>query len=87
MCRVIPMVPPRGSLQVNGNHKMTRESLEIFFNQAYAPDSIPRGILQAVRPNDSHEWTEDEDIKRNKKNVKSFVKEFDEAAKRLATRE
>jgi len=66
--------------------KMTRKSLEAFFDRAYAPDSITAGILRANRPNTSVDWNEKGDTRRSKKYVESFVKEFGAAVKIVASR-
>ena len=66
--------------------KTMRESLAAFFAQVYAPDSIPGGILRAARPNESVDWDEEGDTRRIEQNVDSFVKDYDVAVKRLATR-
>lgn len=66
--------------------KSKRESLAVFFSQAYAPGSTPGGILQAARPNKSAEWDEEEDRRRSENNVESSVKDFDAAVEIVATR-
>lgn len=63
------------------------ESLSAFFWQANASDSIPHGILRAIRPNESAEWNEAEDKRRNHRNVESYVRQADKAVELLATRQ
>ena len=67
--------------------KTMRDSLARYFSQVYAPDSIPGGILQAARPNESVDWDEEGDTRRSEQNVDAFVKDHDAAVERLATRE
>ena len=63
-----------------------RETLAEYFSKVYAPDSIPGGILQAARPNESVDWDEEGDTRRSEETVDSFVKDYDAAVRRLATR-
>lgn len=63
-----------------------REALVAFFHQAYDPDSIPGGILRAIRPNRSVDWNEAEDRKRFDGNLETFVEQAEEAATILAAR-
>ena len=71
---------------MNEEAKKMRQSLANYFEQVYAPDSIPGGILHAARPNESVEWDEEEDTRRGEQNVDSFVKSYDAAVELLATR-
>ncbi|OHC75492.1 MAG: hypothetical protein A3G18_09565 [Rhodospirillales bacterium RIFCSPLOWO2_12_FULL_58_28] len=66
--------------------KAIRKSLDAYFSKVYASDSIPRGILQATRPNDSFDWDEEGDARRGKKNAASFIKNYDAAVESFATR-
>lgn len=70
----------------DSNKEQTRQLLAAFFQQAYAPDSVSGGILQAIRPNESEEWSEEEDTKRSEDTMSTFMKDFDAAAHRLASR-
>ena len=71
---------------MTGNDKAMRDLLAKYFTQVYSPNSISGGILQASRPNAIADWNEEEDTRRSKRNIASFIKNADLAITRMATR-
>ncbi len=67
-------------------NKKRNEKLRQFFDSVYAEGSLAGGLLTASRPNDSADWNREADTELGKKNVKTFVQDFDNAAKLMANR-